>query len=122
MSTRSACVIANASPEQVTNVGVTPNVELRANRVGTLVTGRPGDLVVDYATALPGPVYDVMWNATTGWFAVTVYRGEDVVRWDNRPGTDPGYPRTEDVLGATTPHSILEALDIPADAIGYAEA
>jgi hypothetical protein len=122
MPTKTACVITNATPDQVSRVGVTPNIQLRANRLGTLVTGRPGERVIDYAMEFPGPVYDVMWNATTGWFAVTVYRGEDVVRWDNRPGTDPGYPRTGDVLGATTPRTILDALDVPADAIGYAEA
>ena len=48
--------------------------------------------------------------------------GLDAVRWDNKPGTDCGYPRIDDVLGATTPRTILEALDIPADALGYAEA
>jgi hypothetical protein len=122
MSTRSACVITDATPEQVSAIGMTANIQVRANRLGTLVTGRPGDLVIDYAMVLPGPVYDVMWNATTGWFAVTVYRGENVVRWDNRPGTDPGYPRTDDVLGAITPRTILDVLDVPADAIGYAEA
>lgn len=122
MSTRSACVIANATVEQVTAIGIPANVQLRANRLGVLVTGRPGELVIDYAMVLAGPVYDIMWNATTGWFAVTIYRGESVVRWDNRPGTDAGYPRADDVLGATTPRMILEALDVPSDAIGYAEA
>jgi hypothetical protein len=63
-----------------------------------------------------------MWNAETGWFAVTIYRGEQAVRWDNRPGAEAGYPRVDDVLGATTPRTILEALDVPADAIGYASA
>lgn len=122
MTTRSACVIAGATPDQVAAVGVTDAVQLRANTLGTLVTGRPGDLVIDYALALPGPVYDVMWNARTRWFAVTIFRGENAVRWDNRPGEDAGYPRATDVLGATTPRTILEALDMPADAIGYAEA
>jgi hypothetical protein len=122
MTTRSACVITGATPEQVSAVGITANVQVRANRIGTLVTGRPGELVIDYAMEFPGPVYDLMWNAATGWFAVTVYRGEKVVRWDNRPGTNPGFPRIDDVLGATTPRSILDVLDVPADAIGYAEA
>ncbi len=122
MTTRSACVIAGATPEQVRAIGASDAIQLRENQLGTLVTGRPGDLVIDYALALPGPVYDVMWNAGTRWFAVTIFRGQDAVRWDNRPGEDAGYPRAADVLGATTPRSILEALDIPADAIGYAEA
>ena len=122
MPTRSACVIAGAKPAVVAARGTTDKVTLRENRLGTLVTGRPGDLVIDYALDLPGPVYDVMWNPETGWFAVTIYRGEKATRWDNRPGTDPGYPRTGDVLGASTPRTILEALDVPADAIGYAEA
>lgn len=122
MSTRSACVIAGASPDEVAAQGRTDAIALRANRLGTLVTGRPGDLVIDYALALPGPVYDVMWNPITGWFAVTIYRGETATRWDNRPGTHPGYPRAEHVLGASTPRTILGVLDIPFEAIGYVEA
>jgi hypothetical protein len=122
MPTRTACVIAGATPEQVRDVGATDSVTVRENRLGTLVTGKPGDLVVEYAFAFAGPVYDVMWNAETGWFAVTMYRGQQAMRWDNRPGTDAGYPRVDDVLGATTPRTILEALDVPADAIGYVEA
>ncbi len=123
MSTRTAVVIAGSKPEEVAAVGTNPTLELRANRLGTLVTGRPGDLVIDYATALTGPVYDVMWNPATVWFAVTVY-GQDasVVRWDNRPETDAGYPRVRDVLGATTPRTILDVLDVPPELIGYAEA
>jgi hypothetical protein len=61
-----------------------------------------------------------MYSPTTGWFSVTVFRGLDPpVRWDNRPGTDPGYPRIDDVLGATTPIAILAALDMPPAAVGY---
>jgi hypothetical protein len=61
-----------------------------------------------------------MYSAQTGWFSVTVFRGLDPpVRWDNRPGTDPGYTRIGDVLGATSPTMILDALDIPATALGY---
>jgi hypothetical protein len=122
MPTRSACVIVGATPEQVRAVGVKDDVEVRANRLGTLVTGRPGDLVIEYAFALKGPVYDVMWNAETGWFAVTIYRGEQAVRWDNRPDTVGGYTRVDDVLGATTARGVLDALDVPPDVIGYAEA
>ncbi len=121
VSTRTACVIADAKPEQLAEYA-RDTIEIRANRLGTLLTGRPGPLVIDLAHQLAGPVYDVMWNATTSWFAVTIFRGDNVVRWDNRPGTDCGYPRAEDVLGATTPRTILEALDVPAGAIGYAEA
>jgi hypothetical protein len=121
--TRTACVIAGATPEQVAAVGMSERIQVRANRLGALVTGRPGDLVIDYAAELPGPVYDVMYNATTGWFVVTIYRGLDhTVRWDNRPGTHPGYGRIDDVLGATTPLEILAALDIPPAVLGYAEA
>lgn len=122
MATRSACVIAGAKPDEVAARGTSDRISLRENRLGTLVTGRPGDLVIDYALDLPGPVYDVMWNPETGWFSVTIYRGEQATRWDNRPGTNPGYPRADDVLGASTPRTILAALDVPADAIGYAEA
>ena len=122
MPTRTACVIAGATPDEVRGIGANDTLAFRTNRLGTLVTGKPGELVVEYAFALKGPVYDVMWNAETGWFAVTIYRGEQALRWDNRPGGDAGYPRVDDVLGATTPRTILEALDIPGDAIGYVSA
>jgi hypothetical protein len=117
---RTACVVVGAAPEQVAAVGSNDRTALRANKLGTLVTGRPGELVIDYAAELTGPVYDVMYSPTTGWFSVTVFRGLDPpVRWDNRPGTDPGYPRIDDVLGATTPIAILAALDMPPAAVGY---
>lgn len=123
LPTRTACVIAGATPAQVAAVGTSDRIRLVPNRLGTLVSGRPGDLVIDYAAELPGPVYDVMYNAGTGWFAVTVYRGLDrTTRWDNRPGTDPGFPRAADVLGATAPLAILEALDIAPGVLGYAGA
>lgn len=119
--TRSACVIAGAAPEEVRAIGESDRITVRANKLGTLVTGQPDGLVIDYAAALDGPVYDIMYNAGTGWFAVTIYRGESQpVRWDNRPGEDAGYPRVADVLGATTPSAILDALDVPADSIDYA--
>lgn len=120
--TRTAVVIQGATPEQVTAVATSDRITVRANKLGALVTGRPGDLVVDYAAVLDGPVYDVMYNAETGWFAVTIYRGLAATRWDNRPGVQPGYPRADDVLGATTPQSILDRLDVPPQAIGYAPA
>ncbi|MDB4953596.1 MAG: hypothetical protein JWO36_1165 [Myxococcales bacterium] len=122
-SARTACVIAGSTPEQVAAVGKNERVTLRANRLGTLVVGRPGDLVIDYAAELPGPVYDVMYSTKTGWFSVTIFRGlGNTKRWDNRPGTNPGYPRADDVLGATTPLAILEAIDMPASAVGYVPA
>jgi len=117
---RTACVVVGAAPEEVAAVGTNHQTALRPNKLGTLVVGRPGDLVIDYAAELVGPVYDVMYSARTGWFSVTVFRGlEPPVRWDNRPGTDPGYRRIDDVLGATTPTMILDALDIPPGALGY---
>jgi hypothetical protein len=112
--------VVGAAPDEVAAVGTNEHMTLRANRLGTLVTGRPGDLVIDYAAELPGPVYDVMYSARTGWFSVTVFRGlAPPVRWDNRPDTPAGYPRIDDVLGATTPAAILDALDIPAAALDY---
>jgi hypothetical protein len=121
--TRTVCVISGSTPQEVAAVGTSAHVVLRPNRLGTLVSGRPGDLVIDYAAELPGPVYDVMYNAGTGWFVVTVYRGLDqTTRWDNRPGTNPGYPRVDDILGATTPLEILAALDVAPGVLGYAEA
>lgn len=119
--TRTAIVIVGSTPEEVVGVGVSERIAVRANALGTLVTGRPGDLVIDYASELPGPVYDIMFNSTTRWFSVTVFRGLTATRWDNRPGTDPGYPRVDDILGASTPMAILAVLDIPPDAVGYAE-
>jgi len=122
-ATRTACVVSGATPDRVAGIGGSDKLSVRANRLGTLVTGRPGDLVIDYAAELHGPVYDVMYSATTGWFSVTVFRGlAPPVRWDNRPGGDPGYARIADVLGATTPSAILEVLDIPASALGYHDA
>ena len=119
-ATRSACVVAGATPDEVKPLAGQLDVQLRANRLGTLITGGPDGLPIDCAAELPGPVYDVMYDARTGWFAVTVYRGmTQPSRWDNRPGTDAGYPRLDDVLGQATPRAILEALDVPADAIGY---
>jgi hypothetical protein len=119
MPTRSACVIAGASPAQVAAIATTASLTTRANRLGTLVTGQLGGLVVDFAFELAGPVYDVMWNAETGWFAVTIYRGDHISRWHNRPPTEEGYPTVPDVLGSATPRAILETLDIPPEAIGY---
>jgi len=117
---RTACVVVGAAPAEVAAVGTNERTSLRSNKLGTLVTGRPGDLVIDYAAGLAGPVYDVMYSAQTGWFSVTVFRGlEPPARWDNRPGTDAGYARIDDVLGATTPTEILAALDIPPAALGY---
>ncbi|MEO8706878.1 MAG: hypothetical protein ABI867_43025 [Kofleriaceae bacterium] len=121
LGTRTACVITGSDPDEVARIGTSAKVTLRANRLGTLVTGRPGDLVIDYASELAGPVYDIMYSARTGWFSVTVYRGVvGAVRWDNRPGTNPGYPRADDILGASSPSAILDALDVPPAAIGYA--
>ena len=125
MPTRTACVVAGATPDQVATApaGDGDGMQMRANRLGTLVTGKPGGRVIDWAAELDGPVYDVMYNPETGWFAVTVYhRLEAPVRWDNRPGTDAGYPRVDAVLGATTAATILDALDIPAAVLGYMEA
>jgi hypothetical protein len=123
MDTRTACVIANAKPDEVASVGESPDIAIRKNRLGTLVTGRPGDLVIDYAEKFEGPVYDVMYNPRTGWFVVTIYTDlAQPVRWDNRPGTNPGYPRVDNVLGAESPLAILAALDIDAQLIGYAPA
>jgi hypothetical protein len=117
---RTAAVVFGVAPDRVAAVGTNEQTTLRANKLGTLVTGRPGDLVIDYAAQLTGPVYDVMYGPRTGWFSVTVFRGLDPpVRWDNRPGTNPGYMRIDDVLGATTPTMILAALDIPPTALGY---
>ncbi len=122
VQTRTAAVIVGATPEQVVAVGMNARIAVRANALGTLVTGRPGDLVIDYAAELTGPVYDIMYNAQTGWFSVTVFKGlEPPVRWDNRPGTNPGYPRVDHILGASTPMTILTVLGIPTDAIGYTE-
>ncbi|MGE5181272.1 MAG: hypothetical protein ACM31C_04385 [Acidobacteriota bacterium] len=124
MPARSACVVAGATPDQVRGVGAPATVTVVANRLGALVTGASlGGLPVDLAAELPGPVYDVLYNPQTGWFAVTVYRGETrPVRWDNRPQEPCGYPRVAEILGATTPLAILAELDVPASALGYVEA
>jgi hypothetical protein len=116
LATRTACVAQGATPAQLGALGVPADCVVRANALGAAVIGRFGDRVIDYAAALPGPVFDVMYSPRTGWFAVTVYRGLSApVRWDNRPGTDA-------ILDARTPAAILAALDLPAAAIGYSEA
>ena len=123
LATQTACVVCGAPPEDVALLGTHDRISIRGNSLGTLVTGRPGDLVIDYATSFDGPIYDVMYSPRTGWFSVTVFRGiQPPVRWDNRPGTNPGYPRVDDILGATTPSAILRALDIPPNTVGYSEA
>ena len=123
MDTRTACVITNALPADVAAVSESSSISIRENRLGTLVTGKPGDLVIDYAARFTGPVYDVMYNARTGWFVVTIYKDlEPPLRWDNRPGTQNGYTRVDDVLGAASPLEILRVLDIDASLVGYAPA
>lgn len=95
-------------------------IAIRGNRHGALVTGRLGGLPVEYADAFAGPIYDILYNPTSGWFSVTIFHGEEQpVRYDNRPDQEAGYPRIPDILGETTPEAILAALDVPADAIGY---
>ena len=116
-------MIVGATTSEVAAIGESPSISIRQNRLGTLVVGKPGDLVIDYAARFDGPVYDVMYNARTGWFVVTIYRDlAPPERWDNRPGTNTGYTRVDDVLGATSPLDILRALDIDASLIGYAPA
>ncbi len=117
---RSVLVIAGASPDVVRAFGTAPDLTFAANRIGTLVTGPLGDRVIDYADRVEGPVYDVMYHPKTGWFAVTIYRGlENTVRWDNRPDANPGYPRIDAVLGASSPLAILDALDVDPALVDY---
>jgi hypothetical protein len=113
---RSACVIVGAVPEEVAALHVSAELAIRANRLGTLVIGRLGSLPLDYSEHFDGPVYDVMFNPTTGWFCVTVFAAADPpVRFE--PDTSGqmlgGYTRVPDILGATTRDGVLEALDIP---------
>ena len=120
---RSACVVVGATPEAVAKIGdEEPNVRftVRPNKHGALVHGRLRGLPIELADAFDGPVYDILYNPTTGWFSVTVFRGirESPVRYDKREG-ECGYPRVPDILGATAPADILAALDVPADVIGY---
>ncbi len=119
--TKTAVVIPGTTVAAVRAIGGEQHIELRANRQGVLITGRPGARVIDYADVLGGPVYDLMYNARTGWFSVTVYTGHaQPTRWDNRPDDDAGYERLPDVLGATTPSAILAVLDVDAELLGYA--
>jgi hypothetical protein len=113
---RSACVVIGATPNEVAAFHVSARISIRANRLGTLVLGRLGSLPVDYADRFAGPVYDVLFNPTTGWFSVTVFDGAaPPQRFE--PGaagaTVGGYRRAPDILGATTPEAILAALDVP---------
>jgi hypothetical protein len=115
---RSACVIVGATPEEVTAIHVGDHFSIRANRLGTLVMGRLGSLPLDYSEQLEGPVYDVLYNPTTGWFCVTIFSGLEPPR-RFEPGatgeTVGGYARAPDILGATEPRAVLAALDVPLD-------
>jgi len=115
---RSACVIVGASPEDVAELHVSAELAIRANRLGTLVTGRLASLPIDYAERFEGPVYDVLVNPSTGWFCVTIFDGNQAPR-RFEPGatgdTVGGYARAPDILGATTRETVLAALDIPLD-------
>jgi hypothetical protein len=118
---RSACVVVGAAPDDVAAVKVTAELSIRANRLGTLVLGRLGSLPVDYAERFDGPVYDVMFNPTTGWFTVTIFdAGLHPRRFElgATGATAGGYERAPDILGATTPEAILDALDVPREVIG----
>jgi len=123
---RSACVVVGATAEQVARIGdleadARARFTVRPNKLGALIHGRLGGLPVDLADAFAGPVYDILYNPTSGWFAVTIFHGTDTapVRYDNRPGSEAGYPRVDEVLGQTAPAAILEALDVPAELLGY---
>jgi hypothetical protein len=120
---RSACVVVGANTDEVARLGdAEPNVDyqVRPNKHGALIYGRLRGLPIELADAFDGPVYDILYNPTTGWFSVTVFRGirESPVRYDNREG-ECGYPRVNEILGATAPADILAALDVPADVLGY---
>lgn len=118
--TKTAVVVVGSTVSAVRAIGGDQHIELRANRHGVLVLGRPGDRVIDYAELLDGPVYDILYNVHTGWFSVTIFRrGEAPARWDNRPDEHAGYTRVPDVLGGTTPTAILDALDVPVALLGY---
>jgi hypothetical protein len=121
---RSACVVVGATPSEVAALRDTEpeaDFQVRSNRHGALLFGRLSGLPIELADAFDGPVYDIMYNPTSGWFSVTVFKGvrESPVRYDNRPDEEAGYPRVGDILGATSPPDILEALDVPAEVIGY---
>jgi hypothetical protein len=115
---RSACVIVGSTPEQVAAIHVGDHLSIRANRLGTLVMGRLGSLPVDYADQLDGPVYDVLYNPTTGWFSVTIFEGMEPPRRFEPGATGDvvgGYARAPDILGATDAPAVLAALDVPLD-------
>ena len=115
---RSACVVVGASAAEVAALHVSPELSIRDNRLGALVIGRLGSLPIDLAERLDGPVYDLMYNPSTGWFCVTIHEGAEPPR-RFEPGasgdTAGGYARAPDILGATTPEAILDALDVPRD-------
>jgi hypothetical protein len=118
---RSACVIVGAAPDAVAEVHVSPELSIRANRLGTLVQGRLGSLPVDYAEMFDGPVYDVLFNPTTGWFSVTIFEGEAPPRRFDPSAvgdTAGGYVRVRDILGAREPLDVVRALDIPEAMLG----
>jgi hypothetical protein len=118
---RSACVIVGATPDAVAAIHVADHFAIRANKLGTLVVGRLGGLPLDYSEAFDGPVYDVLYNPETGWFAVTIFEGMEPPRRFDPTATGEmagGYARVADILGAREPRAVLDALDVPTDLLG----
>lgn len=120
----SVAVVEGASVPEIRQVltdhGVADWIRLTANRRGVLVTAESGPLGTqawDIAEALPAAkVYYVQRHPTTGAFSVLVLHGSEEAGWFRTPPLDDDTPGLTQILGASTPEAILDALDIPPEA------
>jgi hypothetical protein len=121
----SVAVVEDASLPAVQQVldslGDTSWIQLTPSRRGVLVSSDSGPLGTqawDIAEALPAArVYYVQREVAVEAFSVVVLRGAEEVGWLRIPPLDDDTPRLTDILGASTPAAILDALDIPPDAL-----
>jgi hypothetical protein len=119
----SVAVVAGASAAEVRQVladlGDPEWIRATANRLGVLVSADDGPLGTqawDIAEALPAAeVYYVQRDPDAGVFSVLVLRGGRELGSFLAPPLDDDTPRLTEILGATTPAAILEALDIRKD-------
>jgi len=114
-----ACVVANATCDEIRSVYDGDDIEYTATTAGVLCTGSNlAYVVASYIARFPGPVYDVLFRPGDDLFRVTINRGFDDEEeyLSNRVGermTPLNSPAADNVLGETLPEKILERLHIP---------
>ena len=120
---RKVCVVANATIDELQQVYSGDDVTFQQSPAGVLCYGELRTLAVDFAYALPGPVYVVLFYAGTDRFDVTVYGNEARCQAEfvsNRKGERidaESDPLVNPILGETLPRKILERLHIPPDVL-----